>query len=123
MLGKVEFLIDDRLAFDQEVIVRVEGVHEHIRWLVRVPGLFEPVREPLDIACFKKMVQAVDDLPFEITHWLVVGCGIKKRDLKFTCSWERIFQTTGLPRYASPAPIRNRGVLRFSVVLVREIPV
>ena len=69
MLGEVEFLIDDGLALDREVIGRVERVDEHVHVLAREPGLLEPVGKTLDMVRFEKTVQAVDDLPLEITHF------------------------------------------------------
>jgi len=40
-----------------------------------LPG---PVGKPLNMMGFEKMIQAADDLPLKITHWLVVGWLIKK---------------------------------------------
>jgi len=78
MLGEVDFPVDDGLAFDREVIGRVERVCQHVHVLVREPGLFEPVSKSLDLVRLEETVQAVDYLPFEVAHWLVVGWGIKK---------------------------------------------
>jgi hypothetical protein len=68
MLGEVEFPVDDGLALDREVIGRVERVDEHVHVLARELVLLEPVGKPLYMVHFEKTVQAVDDLPLEITH-------------------------------------------------------
>ena len=78
VLGKIEFLVNDGLAFNGEVISRVEGVYQHIDILAREFMLLEAVGEALDVVCCKKTVQAVDNLPLKITHWIMMGCEHKK---------------------------------------------
>ena len=73
MLREVEFLVNDRLAFDREVIGRIERVDQHVHVLARELVLLEAVRKSLDVVCLEKTVQAVDDLPLEITHRSMVG--------------------------------------------------
>jgi hypothetical protein len=72
VLREVEFLVNDRLALDREVIGRIERVNQDIHVLARELMLLEAVRKSLDVVGFKKTVQAVDDLPLEITHLLTV---------------------------------------------------
>jgi len=77
VLREVEFLVDDGLALDGEVIRGVERVDQHVHVLARELVLLEPVREALDVAGNKEPVQAVDDLPLEVAHRVPVGrCSI-----------------------------------------------
>jgi hypothetical protein len=74
VLGEVEFLVDDGLAFDREIIGRVEGVCKYVHVLAGELILFKPVSKPLDVAGLEKTVEAVDNLPLKITHLLPIGC-------------------------------------------------
>ena len=56
----------------------IEGINDYIDLLARTPVLLGTVRKSLDMAGSKKPVQAVDNLPLEITHWLLVRCIQKK---------------------------------------------
>jgi hypothetical protein len=83
---------------------------------------------------FKKTVQAVDDLPLEITHrlyrWDAPG---KKPFGKKKCSGENLFMCFGCPLCASPAPVGGsiahamplnylyRNSLSFCVQVIREL--
>jgi hypothetical protein len=53
--------------------------------------LLEPVGKPLDMVRFEKTVQAVDDLPLEITHWLYWW------DAGFKKGIENLFQPRTFP--------------------------
>ena len=68
MLGEVKFLVNDRLAFDREIIGGVEGVNEYVHVLTGKLMLLEPVGKSLDVTGLEKTVETVDDLPLEITH-------------------------------------------------------
>ena len=68
VLGEVEFLVNDGLTFDREVIGGIEGVHKYVYILAGEFMLFKPVCKSLDVAGLEKTVEAVDDLPLEITH-------------------------------------------------------
>jgi hypothetical protein len=68
VLGEVEFLVNDGLAFNGKVIGRVQRVNEHVHVLAGELVLLEPVRKALKVVRFEKTVQAMDDLPLKITH-------------------------------------------------------
>ena len=72
VLRKIEFRINDRFALYRKIVCRVRGVRQHIsagdpRFL-----RLEPECKTLKIIFLKITVQAIDYLPFEITHCSMV---------------------------------------------------